>query len=173
MAQGKQYHDGPVCYVGEDGSATDINGELCDGGWHYTVVVDEELKKLAIDAAEAEVALWEKRAGRKGVGRFAQAHLDTARDNLAAVREASFEVPGEKLHLEDTEGGEESRFRAATSKDDRSWHDRKHQDFATFQLEDQSDGIRVNPEELDFLQRALAEFRQGKGGPSGQNGGQN
>jgi len=42
-----------------------------------------------------------------------------------------------------------------------SWYDRKHQDFTTLQLEDQSaEPIRVNADEMAVIQKALAEHRK-------------
>jgi hypothetical protein len=161
MPEKTDYYDGPVCYVGEDGSATDINGVECEGGWHYTAVPDEELKALAVEHAQAQVDLWQKRAGMKGIGRFVTDRLRSAQETLASVQAMSFEVPGEKLHLEDTEDGSASRYRLATEKDERSWYDRKHQTFATIQPEDQADqGVRLSPSEFHAAMQAVEEQRQ-------------
>ena len=42
---------------------------------------------------------------------------------------------GQRLVLEDTEDGSESRYRLATDADTRSWHDRKHRQFVNAEFE--------------------------------------
>lgn len=62
------------------------------------------------------------------------------------------DADGDKLYLED-----DGSYRFAVDGDE-SWHDRKHVDFATVKLEDGSDGIRVDADELD----AVKEFLEGR-----------
>ena len=69
------------------------------------------------------------------------------------------EQPGERLHLEDTADGSKSRYRLATESDTRSWHDRKHGQFAHIALEDGGAGLTVTADELDAIQALLAERR--------------
>lgn len=66
------------------------------------------------------------------------------------------DVPGERLHLEDNADG--SRYRFATDSDTRSWHDRKHSQFATVEMEDGAT-TRVTAEENAVIQKVLAEMR--------------
>lgn len=72
-----------------------------------------------------------------------------------------YEVPGEKLVCEDTAGGEKTRFRLATDKDEKSWHDRKHGNFTTLQFEDAVNPITVSNEEgaalLEYLRKLRSE----------------
>lgn len=46
--------------------------------------------------------------------------------------------PDKKLHLEDSEDGTLSRYRFATAKDTRSWHDRKHKQFVEVQMAEEA-----------------------------------
>jgi hypothetical protein len=68
------------------------------------------------------------------------------------------EMPGEKLFLAD-----DGTYRLAADGDE-SWHDRKHQTFATFQLEDSAEAERVNPEEFAAIKELLARMRGGQEG---------
>lgn len=70
-----------------------------------------------------------------------------------------YDLPGEKLHLEDTADGSESRYRLATGDDTRSWHDRKHGQFVQIDLEDGQAGVTVTQEELDAINEFLAKRR--------------
>lgn len=65
------------------------------------------------------------------------------------------EVPGERLHLEDTADGIGFRYRLATDDDVRTWHERKHQAFVTVTLEDGTPGVAVTQEQLDRIQQML------------------
>lgn len=153
------YYDGDVVYIGAGMSGASADGRELDPGWHYTVVTDDEAKEAALIAAQAQVALWEKRAARGG-GQFTAGQLAKAKEALAEVEDAPFHIPGEKLHLEDSEDGSLSRYRLATDADGRSWHDRKHSRFASFDLEDGSDGIRVTEEELGPMKEFLDGLRE-------------
>lgn len=167
---GTTYYDGPVTYVGED--MTSADGRDLDGGWHYTVIVDDDAKALAISAAEAQVALWDKRAASKLTGKFADEHLSQAQAALVAVEAASFHIPGEKLHLEDLDTDPtQFRYRLATADDTDSWADRKHQNFASFMLEDQAEATRVTPEEYQAAMEAINKMRAEGGPPNEGNGG--
>lgn len=157
------YYDGPVVYVGAGMSGTTADGRELDPGWHYTAVTDEDAKAAAIIGLEAQVALWEKRAALPAFGRFADDQLDAAKKALTDAVAAPFHVPGEKLHLEDSEDGSQSRYRLATDADEQSWHDRKHKSYATFSLEDASDGIRVTEDELGPMKDYLEQLRKGGG----------
>lgn len=150
-------YSGPVCYVGEAAAHT-IDGSDAEAGWHYTAVVDEEAKQLAVDAAKAQVALWEKRASKRVVGRFVRDQLDAARRGLEAVEDASWEVPGEKLYLDSDTG----KYRLASDSDE-SWHDRHHERFNLIapggNLGDpqDADSVRAAADHLDRLEQRLGE----------------
>lgn len=64
------------------------------------------------------------------------------------------EVPGEKLVLLDS-----GKYRPATDADTESWHDRKHEKYATVVMEDTAVGLRVNAEEMEAIKAMLAERR--------------
>lgn len=66
------------------------------------------------------------------------------------------DVPGERLVLED-----DGSFRLATEDDINSWHDRKHQQFASVVMEDQSEGLRVTAEEMAIIQETIRKIREG------------
>lgn len=60
---------------------------------------------------------------------------------------AGFDTPGERLVLDD-----DGSYRVAGDADTESWHDRKHQRFATVEMEDGST-LRITPDELEDLMR--------------------
>ncbi len=64
-------------------------------------------------------------------------------------------VEQQKLYLED-----DGTYRIAEDGDE-SWHDRKHQRFATFELEDASASTRVSEQELDAINELLGRMRGG------------
>lgn len=68
---------------------------------------------------------------------------------------AGGEQPGERLVLED-----DGTYRAAAD-EDVSWHERKHQRFATVEMEDGGPGVRVSEQELAAVQELLARLREG------------
>ena len=74
-----------------------------------------------------------------------------------------FDVPGERLVCEDTDGGDQSRFRFASDADERSWYERKHQRFALIEPEDGGAGVQVTEHELALVQKLLTQIREGSG----------
>jgi hypothetical protein len=150
-------YEGPTCYVSPGGTVEGPDGRLLDGGYHYSVIEDTDAKQAAIAGVQAQVELWEKRAALGG-GQFTADQLENAKEALAAIEEAPFHIPDQKLYLDD--GG--TYYLAEDG--DLSWHDRKHQRFASFNLEDGSDGIRVTEEELGPMKTFLDELRSKGGG---------
>jgi len=65
------------------------------------------------------------------------------------------EEPGQRLVL-----NEDGSYTVA-GPDDQSWHDRKHQRFASIVPEDGSPGLRVTSEELAEIQKLLDQRRKG------------
>ena len=64
------------------------------------------------------------------------------------------EEPGERLVLDD-----DGSYHLADETDTESWHDRKHQRFATFEMEDGAASTRVTAEEYEAIQQLLRERR--------------
>lgn len=64
------------------------------------------------------------------------------------------EIPDQRLVLED-----DGSYRAATDADTESWHDRKHVQLATVELDDGSPGVTVTADELEAIKQMLAERR--------------
>lgn len=67
---------------------------------------------------------------------------------------AGGETPDERLVLDD-----DGTYRAATDADTESWHDRKHQRFATVEMEDGAASTRVTPDEYEAIQQLLRDRR--------------
>lgn len=63
--------------------------------------------------------------------------------------------PGERLFLED-----DGTYRTAEEGDE-SWHDRKHGQFVSIELEDGQAGATVTAEEFEAIQELLAQRRGG------------
>lgn len=155
MKKGDIY-DGPICYVGHDHVSAD--GRPLEGGWHYTAVVDQEVKDAAVAHAKAQVEIWEARAAKRGIGKFATEGLAAAKEHLAYIESASFEVPDEKLYMDETTG--ECRFAVAG---DQSWHERHHQRKAIIAMggvvgePDTAEDIAATHEHLDNLLERLGD----------------
>jgi hypothetical protein len=66
---------------------------------------------------------------------------------------------GERLVLEDTADGSESRYRLANDADTASWHDRKHGQFVQINMEDGTPGVTVTAEEMQAVQEFLDQRR--------------
>jgi hypothetical protein len=133
------YYTGPVCYR---------------DGWHWTVVTDAGDKARRVELAE--VAL--KHAQKNGdAGRIA-----AAQSELDEVQAHPHDATGQRLHLEDTADGSQFRYRLATDADVRSWHDRRHGQFAHIQLEGGAGGMTVTADELGAITEFLAGRREGK-----------
>jgi hypothetical protein len=88
-----------------------------------------------------------------------QDKIAAAEAELAEVQAHPHEAPGERLVLEDTADGSEFRYRLATDEDVRSWHDRKHNQFATINFEGGEPGMTVTLDELEEIKAFLAERR--------------
>jgi hypothetical protein len=73
-----------------------------------------------------------------------------------------YQVPGERLVLEDTADGTASRYRLATDADTKSWHDRKHGQFVGIAFEDGTPGVTVTAEEMQAIQEFLDQRRAGQ-----------
>jgi hypothetical protein len=58
--------------------------------------------------------------------------------------------PGVRLFLDD------DGYRAAAANDE-SWHDRKHQTFATVEMEDGAAALRVTPDQLARIKQILGQ----------------
>lgn len=129
------YYEGPVCYM---------------DGWHYTVVADDDAREHALAVAQANLDHAKKRGE----------DVAAAEAEVLDVQQRSFEMPGERLHLEDTEDGSQSRYRLATDADTKSWHDRKHGQYAQIAFEDGTPGLTVTAEEMAAIQQFL-EQRKG------------
>ena len=71
--------------------------------------------------------------------------------------ENGWDVPGEKLHLEDTEDGSQFRYRLATEADTQSWHERKHKTFVTIERDDGGESIKVTPEQFEQIKEMLGQ----------------
>lgn len=153
---GEKY-DGDTCYVSPGGTAEGPDGRDLEGGFHYSVIEDTDAKQAAIVGATAQVALWEKRAAAGGGG-FTARQLENAKAHLAEVEAAPFHIPDQKLYLDD------DGVYSIAEDGDESWHDRKHQRFASFDLEDGSDGIRVTEDELGPMKEFLDGLRKPKEG---------
>jgi hypothetical protein len=150
-------YDGDACYVSPGGTVEGPDGSDLEGGFHYSVVEDTDAKAAAIAGAQAQVDLWQKRADRGGGG-FTARQLESAQAALAEIEAAPFHIPDQKLFLDD-----DGQFWIAEDGDE-SWHGRKHQRFASFDLEDGSDGIRVTEDELGPMKEFLDGLRSKKGG---------
>lgn len=62
--------------------------------------------------------------------------------------------PGERLVCED-----DGSYRIATDADTESWHDRKHGQFVTIEMEDGSAGLTVTADEMALIEELLAKKR--------------
>lgn len=65
------------------------------------------------------------------------------------------DTPGVRLFLDD-----DGEYRVA-AEEDASWHERKHERFATVEMADGGAGLRVSAEEMAEIQLLLAERRAG------------
>lgn len=132
------FYTGPVCY---------------QDGWHYTVVDDPDARERALAVAQAHVDHTTRTGSPDDVA--------AAEAELADVQQRRFEKPGDRLHLEDSPDGSESRYRLATDADTRSWHDRKHGRYAQIAFADGTPGMTVTADEMQAIQAFLEQRRSG------------
>ena len=122
-------------------------------GWHYTVKVDEEDKQRRLQIAQANLDFATRRGDPDAVA--------AAQRDLADVEAHPHQVPDQRLVLEDSADGTQSRFRLATDADTRSWHERKHRRYAAIVLEDGTQpSVQVSADEMTAIQELLKELDQ-------------
>lgn len=125
-------------------------GQVCyQDGWHHTVVTDQDDRVRCVAIAAAHLTHARKRGTPEQIA--------DAENSVALAKSHSYDTPGERLFLDDTDPG--NPFYRLAVDGDQSWHDRKHRQFSLIEMESGAPAVQVNADEMAAIKKMLDDRR--------------